>query len=301
MASGHRPSLLQMLLVWFVENGMILFFSFCGMYFETTTPLDVPFWELNIRTQISGFFAVDIFILTQPLLLLLFPTGHIYNESKRSKFPSCWNHWREFFTVLYPAKFIGAFAFTLWVVYGREREEFILRNQPLNLLFIPRFLCIRIISDFVFYIAHYCLHTRYLYAYIHKKHHEDVYTDLSSNVHFSVTDLLIEGFTPSFVAFMVFSVLYNTTGIHFFLLSLKDTRLASGYIQWYQIGSHIGQDVPFVTFFPPLSPIYQIFFPKIDTDNILHHETHHNQVKCNYGITQWMDKLCGTYSLNRNA
>ena len=71
----------------------------------------------------------------------------------------------------------------------------------------------------------------------------------------------------------------------------------TGYIQWYEIASHSGKEVPTVSYFPPLAPLYtaaQALGPGVDARNVAFHDRHHGLVKCNYGITQWCDMLMGT-------
>jgi hypothetical protein len=50
--------------------------------------------------------------------------------------------------------------------------------------------------------------------------------------------------------------------------------VCSAYIVWYEVGSHSGKPVPTVSFFPPLSPLYNAIWP-IDRSNIKFHEVRH--------------------------
>ena len=84
-------------------------------------------------------------------------------------------------------------------------------------------------------------------------------------------------------------------------LDIKSNRLEimmfSAYVNWFEIGSHAGKPVPFVSYFPPLAPIYKAIFGNVDARNVEFHERHHNKIKQNYGITQWCDILFGTHKI----
>lgn len=126
-----------------------------------------------------------------------------------------------------------------------------------------------------------------------RRHHEHFKTRIQTNFHFTVIDLFVEGFVPILVGMSVLSG-YGVA------LSLFEASLIAIYINWYEIGSHSGKEMPTVSYFPPLSCLYNILLPllfdiDIDTGNVQFHETHHNLVRCNYGITQWCDILLGTY------
>lgn len=155
--------------------------------------------------------------------------------------------------------------------------------------FLVKLAVVRFISDIAFYAVHRALHTRLLYP-LHKRHHEHTATALNTNFHFSVPDLVLEGFVPLITGLGML----QQFGIN---CSQLEGNLFTAYIQWYEIGSHSGKPVPTVTLFPPLSPIYRLFLGDVDAHNVRFHDQHHVMRNCNYGITQWLDFLLGTARL----
>ncbi len=164
-----------------------------------------------------------------------------------------------------------------------------LDNRPFRLLsFLKKLLVVRLVVDASFFFIHRCLHVKRfgVYKYIHKKHHEHYQTNLTTNFHFTVPDLLFEGFIPTFLGVLALR-----------LLAMKSSRLElylySVYINWYEIGSHLGKDIPIISFYPPISILYHQYplLRSLDSSNIAFHELHHNQSNVNYGITQWMDYI----------
>ena len=81
----------------------------------------------------------------------------------------------------------------------------------------------------------------------------------------------------------------NVAATHRYTVRTNDCR--------YEIGSHSGKNVPTVTYFPPLTPLYHHLFGNIDARNVEFHERHHNKLHQNYGITQWVDLVVGTHKL----
>lgn len=139
----------------------------------------------------------------------------------------------------------------------------------------------------MFYAGHRALHSRALWP-LHRRHHEHATTALATNYHFHPLDLFVEAYVP------VLAGLLATSAV-----GLKPTSfeimLVVAHVFWYEIGSHGGKEVPTVTWFPPLAPLYTAalgYSP--DAHNVWHHERHHNLVSCNYGITQWPDMLMAT-------
>ena len=164
--------------------------------------------------------------------------------------------------------------------------------RPFRVLpFIGKLAVIRAIVDVSFYGIHRLLHTRPLYGALHKYHHTHYTTALPTNFHFTATDLLLEAFVPLFIGMRF------VEGVLGMPSSMLEVYLFTGYIQWFEIASHSGKEVPTVSYFPPLAPIYAheaALGPECDARNVAFHDQHHGLVRCNYGITQWMDMLLGT-------
>ena len=145
----------------------------------------------------------------------------------------------------------------------------------------------------MFYIIHRCIHSQPLYKWIHKRHHEHNNCALVTNFHFTPLDLLLEAFIPGFISVETLASLPLKSARP----SEFESRLVFLYLLWFEIGSHSGKNVPTLSFFPPLSCVYGYVWPEIDADTVRHHETHHNRVTCNYGITNWLDIVMGTRKL----
>lgn len=152
--------------------------------------------------------------------------------------------------------------------------------------FLRKLAVARLASDVAFYVVHRALHMKLLY-WLHKRHHEHASTALVTNFHFSVPDLLLEGFVPLVVG------LGALEGLGFKVSQFEGILIAT-YIQWYELGSHSGKPMPTVTIFPPLAPLYRLFLGPVDARNVEFHDQHHACRRCNYGITQWLDCLLGT-------
>mgnify|MGYP003645679418 CR=1 FL=1 len=211
--------------------------------------------------------------------------------------------WREYLRVHIPARVLASILLTQFTfsVPEEQFQENVARVWDPLLFFAFKLIYLRVSSDIGFYLVHYLLHVRPFYNLIHKTHHEHHYTDLDTNYHFSPTDLVLEGFVPFFFAIHLATLLHRWTDILALSLNPTDIRLGFMYLNWYQVGSHTGKPLPTVTTLPPFSFIYLYFFPNVDSDHILFHESHHNYVFCNYGITTWLDKLLGTCRLNHSA
>mmetsp|Transcript_26079 Transcript_26079/g.63025 ORF Transcript_26079/g.63025 Transcript_26079/m.63025 type:complete len:203 (+) Transcript_26079:18-626(+) len=154
--------------------------------------------------------------------------------------------------------------------------------------FLLKFAVARIFFDLSFYLNHRSIHHRKLYAAIHSKHHEHHEPGLSTNQHFTVSDLFLEGTAPLLAGLGALFLL------EFF--GSRVTRFEATYILvamlWYLNVSHTGKQVPTGSIFPPLA-----FIPDIDAKlggGVAHHHQHHRAVRCNYGIAAWPDIAFGT-------
>jgi sterol desaturase/sphingolipid hydroxylase (fatty acid hydroxylase superfamily) len=196
---------------------------------------------------------------------------------------------QEWATCNIPLHMFVAFLFTLVLVHIEDTSAIAKFAAPSELHVLPllaKFLGIRVVTDITFYALHRMLHQPPFYAYLHKRHHEHFKTRIHTNFHFTIIDLFLEAFAP----FMVGVGVLVASGVDFTLFEIS---VALVYIGWFEIGSHSGKAMPTVTYYPPLSILYNAIVP-IDANNVQFHETHHNLVKCNYGITQWLDIVLGT-------
>lgn len=288
---------------WLLENTGIFFLAFLVNQYLDVTHRDGWFVWHWLRLFAQGLITVDGVIFLQKFYAeVLYADIPWFSAEKRKSYVYSSSALAEWFVVHIPGRLVATGLFT-WHIFNVEETVYQqVVNRPFHpFLLLPKLLFIRIVADLVFYFIHYALHNRRLFALIHKTHHEHVYTKLETNYHFSVADLLLEGFFPFFVALQLFTLITNYVDIPSLYLSRFDLQLAVIYTQWLEIGSHNGKPVPTVTAFPPLSILYQLFWPEYDVRNALFHESHHNLVTCNYGINPWTDRLFGTEKYNLAA
>ena len=69
------------------------------------------------------------------------------------------------------------------------------------------------------------------------------------------------------------------------------------YIFWYEVGSHAGKALPTLSYLPPFKLLYAPLFS--DAKNVRFHDNHHRDPTYNFGITQWLDHVCGTVSTSK--
>jgi sterol desaturase/sphingolipid hydroxylase (fatty acid hydroxylase superfamily) len=133
----------------------------------------------------------------------------------------------------------------------------------------------------------------WLYKNIHKRHHEHFTTNLRTNYHFTALDLFIESALPIFTAL---ATMRTGLGIK---MSRYEVHLMMTYIAWHEAGTHLGKPLPVISMYPPFSFLYNIL--QGPSTAIEFHEVHHNKRHCNYGITQWIDRMMGSHLLKQTA
>jgi hypothetical protein len=112
---------------------------------------------------------------------------------------------------------------------------------------------------------------------------------MPTNFHFTSTDLQLESTVPATVG--IFVVL--ACGLE---ISFMEGTVIGIHLVWYLVGSHSGKHMPTVSYYPPLSFLYNSMLSfDVDERNVYHHERHHMLVHCNYGLMQWCDIVLGTY------
>eukprot|EP00656_Telonema_subtile_P001443 TRINITY_DN10648_c0_g2_i1.p1 TRINITY_DN10648_c0_g2~~TRINITY_DN10648_c0_g2_i1.p1 ORF type:complete len:457 (-),score=115.83 TRINITY_DN10648_c0_g2_i1:290-1660(-) len=176
---------------------------------------------------------------------------------------------------------LGSIESFLPVPAGSELDvtEFGIKN------FLGHFGVFRILVDIVFYANHRMLHwSPWLYKNVHKRHHEHFTTNLSTVFHFNPLDLFLESAMPIFSAL---AFMRSGLGIK---MSRYEVHLMMTYVAWHEAGTHLGKPLPVISAYPPLSFVYGLFTGNKSTA-IEFHEVHHNKRHCNYGITQWIDRL----------
>mmetsp|Transcript_18431 Transcript_18431/g.52033 ORF Transcript_18431/g.52033 Transcript_18431/m.52033 type:complete len:298 (+) Transcript_18431:166-1059(+) len=280
---------------WVLENGGVILLSLIADWIDDAKRESVM--VVFLRTVAMSTLSIDAVILLQHLYnTLLYSTKPFYGGAKRKANRNTF--WWDYLTVHVPARIVSAACLTQFIFHIEEDVYIENTSRPFHLLhFLFKLFFTRIVSDVAFYFVHVLLHKiPFLYRNIHRTHHEHTYTTLvETNYRFHFLDLVLEGFIPVFVSFHLLNVIYDTTRITWFALTPMDVHLIAIYVNWYQIGSHSAQlDVPTVTWYPPASVLTLCLFPNA-TDHVEFHSTHHRKLRCNYGISTWLDKLLGTY------
>ena len=251
--------------------------------------------KLFVQQVLDGCARVEVITLLQHLVVY-FLYAHIPFFSHSKKRPESEADMRkslkDWFRTNLVVHIIGSSALlvTIFNFSPKERRLVQMARNFNPFSFICKFAFTRLVNDILFYVVHRSLHMQPLYTWIHKRHHEHNSCALVTNFHFTPMDLLLEAFVPAFGAIQTLhSLPFESTR-----LSQFEVSLVFAYLFWFEIGSHAGKEVPTVSTFPPLAWLYRWLWPNLESDAVRHHETHHNLVKCNYGITKWMDVMLKT-------
>lgn len=272
---------------WLLENGSVALVACIRAWLGEPDRAD-GLVRMIIKNALGGLIIVELPVALQMFLSeVVFKHVPWFNESERPKAFSL----RSWLQANLPVHLIGGFAFAkiLMLLPDQDYEKLLKsRAAPFRLFpFLGKLFVVRFVADIVFYLVHRALHTKLLY-FLHKRHHQHKATGLPTNFHFSTVDLILEGFLPLFSGILAVE---QGLGLE---SSYIEIALFAAYTQWYEIGSHLGKPAPIVSYYPPIAPLYNALLGDIDRNNVQFHETHHNKVRCNYGITQWIDFLFGT-------
>eukprot|EP01062_Namystynia_karyoxenos_P004144 TRINITY_DN11465_c0_g1_i1.p1 TRINITY_DN11465_c0_g1~~TRINITY_DN11465_c0_g1_i1.p1 ORF type:complete len:412 (+),score=122.54 TRINITY_DN11465_c0_g1_i1:80-1237(+) len=275
------------IIAWLFENGGVLFF--CGLR-DAVLPAPVAGRPLrNFLLNLFGGFAV---IETSVALQHIWSTRFFRDVpffSPEGRRP--WPSWGLMFKDWLYCNGIAS----LWISAGmallaegapRSTWATLLSHPFRPLEFLKKLAIARVVVDLAFYAGHWAIHNQKVYKAIHKRHHEHYTTSVFTNFHFTPLDITIEAFIPNLLAL----TLLGKLGMH---CNRFEQGMIFTYMNWYEIGSHTGKPIPTISLYAPLSPLYNELVD-VDSRNIEFHERHHNAVKCNYGITQWVDQLLGT-------
>jgi len=158
--------------------------------------------------------------------------------------------------------------------------------------FCAKLAVVRVTVDVCFAVGHWLIHRPVIfYSEIvsHKTHHEHNHPSVLTNQHFSIMDLFVEAYLPAIAGLTVLQ-----RGLRWRCNPLEEA-LISGYIGWQEQCSHSGKPVPFSSMLAPASIVYNhILGFRWDRRNVEFHQVHHERMRCNYSITQWLDNLLGT-------
>lgn len=209
--------------------------------------------------------------------------GHIPYFNDNFQKQSYWDIFKDFVTCNLR---VVIFNTALGTFLSKDKPKLYPKKfQPI--LFLIRLAFMRVIVDLLFYIGHYLIHLKKTY-FIHKRHHEHNTVRLTTNYHFSATDLFIEASMPFIFSVAMGHIVGLDKGISFF----EEIALTK-YILQLEVVSHVGKPIQTMSTFPPFS----MFTRKYDDWNPWFHALHHSVLRCNYSITPLWDYLLGTLRL----
>ena len=220
---------------------------------------------------------------------------------KRTPKQSMWEATKEFFNMTVVSSVLVS-AFIVYFRIGEKRNGRPLSNWSLRndlkrfdlVTFLGKLALTRTVVDALFWIGHKVIHTKRLYAPIHKYHHEHGNPRITTNQHFTIADFWIEALLPIIAG--VASV--QST---FAVVSPFEEALLGAYIVWLEACSHAGKPLPCSSMLAPLAPVYnELLGMDWDRRNVEFHQTHHEILNCNFSITQWPDNLFGTTKWERS-
>ena len=219
-----------------------------------------------------------------------------FTQQRRSDSPFTWNAFADWLRGnVYLETMGGGIALGILESFWPKWLALEFKNTPFSLpRFLKNFAVFRVVVDVVFYFGHRALHVHpWIYDNVHRRHHEHYTTNLRTNWHFSSPDLFIESALPIGFGFAFLRLL----GVK---LGRFELHLMQQYIAQHESGTHLGKPLQIISQYAPLSVFYHRFFPFIDDRGIEFHETHHNRRDCNYGITQWIDRLAGSAEFQKD-
>jgi methylsterol monooxygenase len=300
VSKGHKYTFLERCFAWVLENGLIWAVSTLRIYFTRYMQVDRELTQ--VQTLLGTFFTllvgnmmmIETVMVAQHFLIEVVYSHFPYFEEKQHRLPKTtldtWLAIKEWSQTNFSAHMCVCVVLTSIVArVDQATKDDLLKPVDLDIAsFLFKFAIVRVSADISFYAIHRALHEPFLYKLIHSRHHEHFKTRIQTNLHFTVLDLFLEGFVPTLVGIVVVAA----SGLE---LSFFESSTFALYINWYEIGSHSGKSIPTVSYFPPLSVLYNSVLPfNVDAGNVHFHERHHNIVRCNYGITQWCDFVLGT-------
>jgi sterol desaturase/sphingolipid hydroxylase (fatty acid hydroxylase superfamily) len=124
----------------------------------------------------------------------------------------------DFCTTMLPATLLASFAFTLVLQATKSEAGWAAKqamhgSAPRPAIFAVQWLVVRLVVDVVFFTLHYAMHWDQsrkdggVYNIVHRRHHEHRSPHVWTNYHFSILDLILEGFAPYGAALLVLDLL----------------------------------------------------------------------------------------------
>eukprot|EP01064_Diplonema_japonicum_P010407 TRINITY_DN17664_c0_g1_i1.p1 TRINITY_DN17664_c0_g1~~TRINITY_DN17664_c0_g1_i1.p1 ORF type:complete len:291 (+),score=42.14 TRINITY_DN17664_c0_g1_i1:81-953(+) len=276
---------------WVLENAAILLMATTRDWL-VPVPEQMSWWENLVYGTVGSWFTIELGIL-----LHLIISKHIYSDIpylSKTPFKHEQGMWDTLVSWFWCNCVANGIALLLLIPMIMEQPPDLYEAQKTGAFdmfefYTQKLVIMRLIVDVLFYAAHRVEHLPFVY-WVHKKHHSHTSCHaVATNLNFHFIDILLEGFLPVFVGLQIL------IGIGY-SLSFYEISLLFSYMLWYETGSHVGKEVPTVSYFPPLSIITRPL--GLEEHNVLFHDNHHTMNNCNYGITQWCDYLAGSRNVN---
>lgn len=148
--------------------------------------------------------------------------------------------------------------------------------------FIPISFIFELVFDFFHYWSHRIVHNKFLYRYIHKKHHKFLYPKTIVTYYQEPLDLLITNSLPTILALLLVP-----------LFTLPQFNMMLIYKEFIEISGHCGKLIHPTSSFSQCIWLPKLINIQLHTED---HDLHHSLNKCNYSkrFSIW-DRLFGTY------
>lgn len=240
-----------------------------------------------------GLLMVDhLLVLEKVLAIKVY--SHVPYFNKRKPTEDLWTLLKDYVKCNFAVSVVNVFIqWALLLQMGEGTRKAIVENPPLVRVipFMAKFVWCRVVIDVVFGVAHRFMHeNKAVYAAVHSLHHEHVTPRTVTNFHFTWFDQFIEAVLPMYMGFGSLTLMGYAPSI------MEQSLLAIPFL-YYESASHTGKEVPIVTWIPFLSPLVD-WMTGCDQRLIEYHTRHHQLYKCNYSISPWFDKMCGTYKID---
>jgi sterol desaturase/sphingolipid hydroxylase (fatty acid hydroxylase superfamily) len=168
---------------------------------------------------------------------------------------------RDFCITMLPATAVSSLGFATLLLFTKSEADWSATRDLGHTTvrpgaFIIRWAMVRLIVDVVFFSLHRLMHSDQsrvsggIYNTVHRTHHEHRSPHVWTNYHFSIADLILEGFVSYGVALATMQLLgWHTSALEEFGLL--------AHVMWYEVGSHAGKPVPTLSFCPWAAVIYR--------------------------------------------